>query len=325
MEPLLTEDPERYTLFPIKYPGIYAKLKQQRACFWVPEEVDFSKDIVDWETKLSDGERHFIKHVLAFFAGADGIVTFNILHNFLNEVKTPEVLATYSFQAAIEGVHSETYSIMIDALIKDPAEKARLFEAIKHVPCVRKKAEWALKWVELKDETDASRAFVKRLIAFAVVEGLFFSGAFASIYWIRQKHIMRGLTDSNSFIARDERLHTEFAIELYKHVVNRLSSEEVTAMVREAVEVEKEFIMDAIPCRLIGMNAELMSQYIDYVADRLLVDLGYQPISKATNPFSFMELIGIENKTNFLDKRSPDYQKAHVLNESKTIAYTDEF
>ena len=325
LEPLLSDTP-RFTVFPIQYPELYDMLKKQRACFWVPEEIDFSNDIKDWN-KLNDDERHFLKHVLAFFAGADGIVCLNILKNFISEISAPEALAVYSFQVAIESVHSESYSLMIETYIKDPAEKERIFNAASTVPCVAKKADWALKWVSDDASQDRIKTFVRRLVAFAIVEGLFFSGAFCAIYWIKQRHILPGLCDSNSFIARDERLHTEFACMLYARVAprNKLPESEVHQMVREAVAIEKEFIIDSLPCRLIGMNADMMSQYIEYVADRLLVDLGCAKLFETSNPFAFMELIGLESKTNFLDKRSTDYQKAHVLKENDTIAFSDDF
>jgi len=319
-EPLLDPSEQRFTLFPIKHRDIWDSYKKQQASFWTAEELDLSKDRNDWDNKLNEDERYFIKHILAFFAGSDGIVNLNILERFTTDVKVLEAQVVYAYQAYIENVHSETYSLLIDTYIENTDEKNRLFNAIEKIPCITKKAEWALKWIKCDE------LFSKRLIAFAVVEGIFFSGAFCSIYWLKTRGLMPGLTSSNEFIARDEGSHTEFACLLYSKIVNRLDEEIVHGIVKDAVEIEKEFINDSLPCRLIGMNADQMKTYIEYVADRLLNQLGYSKIYNSTNPFDFMEKIGMEGKSNFFENRPTQYQKAGVLNKSKgDFSYSEDF
>ena len=272
LEPLLTETKNRHVIFPIQYNDVWSMYKKHVSTYWTVEEIDFSKDGKDWET-LSHDEQYFIKNVLAFFAASDGIVNENLVLNFMSEIKVPEVLAFYSFQNAIETVHSETYSLLIDTYIKDEIEKNRLLNAVETIPCIKKKADWAMKWINSTDDN-----FATRLIAFACIEGIFFSGAFCSIYWLKERGIMHGLTFSNELISRDESLHTEFAILLYSHIVNKLSEEKVHEIIKDAVTIEKEFIIESLPCRLLGMNSELMSQYIEFVSDRIAVQLGYNKI-----------------------------------------------
>ena len=282
-EPLLADNPNRFVLFPIQYPKIWEAYKRAEASFWTAEEIDFSIDMDHW-VKLSDGEKHFIKNILAFFAGSDGIVLENITQRFANEIQIPEARCFYGFQMAIENIHSETYSLLIDKYIREPEEKARLFNAIDTIPAVGRKAKWAIRWMQSKESS-----FATRLVAFAAVEGIFFSGSFCAIYWLKQRGLMPGLTFSNELISRDEGMHTDFAVLLYsmlKHT--RLSQSQIEAIITEAVDIEKEFITDSIPCNLIGMNATLMKQYIEFVADRLLVQLGYERVWNAENPFSFM-------------------------------------
>jgi len=300
-EPLLTENPDRYVMFPIQDADIWKMYKKQMDCFWRAEEIDFSKDEADWN-RLTPNEQHFIKMVLAFFAASDGIVLENLGMRFMGEVQLPEARAFYGFQIMMENVHSETYSLLIDTYIKDKMEKASLFRAIDNYACIKKKADWAIKWIHDKRST-----FATRLIAFACVEGIFFSGAFCSIYWLKKRGLMPGLTFSNELISRDEGMHTEFAVLLYKKLLRHTQKSRVYEIIKEAVEIEKEFICDALPCRLIGMNSALMSQYIEFVADRLAVQLGYDKIFNAANPFDFMEMISIEGKTNFFEKRVADY------------------
>lgn len=305
-EPLLQENPDRFVIFPIKHPDIWAKYKQHMAVFWTPEEIDLSKDMKDWE-RLSDNERHFIKNILGFFAGSDGIVMENLASRFTREVQWPEAKFFYGCQNLLEAVHSETYSLLIDTYIADKKEKDELLRATSTIPCVKKKAEWAMEWIENKDAD-----FGTRLVGFAAVEGIFFSGAFCAIFWLKQRGLMPGLTLSNEFIARDEGIHTDFACLLYSKIVNRLDKKKVYKIIRDAVKIEKQFITKSLPCELIGMNADLMSQYIEYVADRLLLQLGYPKVYKATNPFPFMERISLENKDNFFEKRVSTYAKAAV-------------
>ena len=300
-EPLLTENPDRYVMFPIQDADIWKMYKKQMDCFWRAEEIDFSKDEADWN-RLTPNEQHFIKMVLAFFAASDGIVLENLGMRFMGEVQLSEARAFYGFQIMMENVHSETYSLLIDTYIKDKMEKASLFRAIDNYACIKKKADWAIKWIHDKRST-----FATRLIAFACVEGIFFSGAFCSIYWLKKRGLMPGLTFSNELISRDEGMHTEFAVLLYKKLLRHTQKSRVYEIIKEAVEIEKEFICDALPCRLIGMNSALMSQYIEFVADRLAVQLGYDKIFNAANPFDFMEMISIEGKTNFFEKRVADY------------------
>jgi ribonucleoside-diphosphate reductase beta chain len=306
VEPLLRENKNRFVLFPIEHDDIWKMYKQAEASFWTAEEIDLSADMADWQ-KLNDGERHFISHVLAFFAASDGIVNENLAVNFLSEVQYPEAKCFYGFQIMMENIHSETYSLLIDTYIKDAVEKDRLLHALDTVPCVTKKGEWAIKWI-------ASDSFAERLIAFAAVEGIFFSGSFCSIFWLKKRGLMPGLSFSNELISRDEGLHCDFACLLYtNYIKNQLPKERVYEIILNAVEIEKEFVTDALPVALIGMNAKLMSDYIEFVADRLLLSLGCDKHYNATNPFDFMEMISLQGKTNFFEKRVAEYQKAGVM------------
>ncbi|MCB0756115.1 MAG: ribonucleotide-diphosphate reductase subunit beta [Flavobacteriales bacterium] len=306
VEPILKESNDRFVIFPIKHKEIWQMYKQAEASFWTAEEIDLHQDMNDWENKLTKDERHFIEHVLAFFAASDGIVNENLAINFLNEVQYPEARCFYGFQIAIENIHAETYSLLIDTYIKDNKKKDFLFNAIENLPCVTKKADWAMRWIE-------NGNFAQRLVAFAAVEGIFFSGSFCSIFWLKKRGLMPGLAFSNELISRDEGLHCDFACLLYNQLVNKLDPKEVTAIITEAVEYEKEFVTDAIPVALIGMNATLMCQYIEFVADRLLGELGCPKVYNATNPFDFMEMISLQGKTNFFEKRVSEYQKAGVM------------
>ena len=303
-EILLEENKDRFVLFPINHPKIWDMYKKSVQSFWTAEEVDLQADQKDWE-KLSNDERHFIKHVLAFFAASDGIVNENLAINFMNEVQLPEARCFYGFQIMMENIHSEMYSLLIDTYIKDSAERTHLLHAIDTVPCVTKKAQWALRWIQ-------NGTFAERLIAFAAVEGIFFSGSFCSIFWLKKRGLMPGLCTSNEFISRDEGMHCDFACLLYSMLENQLPKETVQAIIRDAVENEHEFVTDAIPVSLIGMNAKLMCQYIEFVADRLLVSLGCDKIYNSTNPFDFMEMISLQGKTNFFEKRVSEYKKASV-------------
>ena len=308
IEPILAENKDRFVIFPIKHNDIWEFYKKSEASFWTAEEIDLSNDNADWDNKLNDNERHFVKHVLAFFAASDGIVNENLAINFLNEVQYPEARFFYGFQIMMENIHSETYSLLIDTYIKDPVEKDKLLHAVETVPCVGKKAEWALTWIQ-------NGTFAERLIAFAAVEGIFFSGSFCSIFWLKKRGLMPGLTFSNELISRDEGLHCDFACLLYAdHIKNKLPKEQVTKIITDAVTIEKEFVSDAIPVRLIGMNADLMCQYIEFCADRLLLALGCDKFYNAVNPFDFMEMISLQGKTNFFEKRVAEYQKAGVMN-----------
>ncbi|MDB5024751.1 MAG: ribonucleoside-diphosphate reductase [Mucilaginibacter sp.] len=313
-EVLLRENKDRFVILPINYPLIWEMYKKHEASFWTAEEIDLSDDQKHWEN-LNDGERHFISHILAFFAASDGIVNENLAVNFMSEVQLPEARCFYGFQIMMENIHSETYALLIDTYIKDPAEKDRLFHAMDTVPAVQKKAEWALKWID-------SGTFAQRLVAFAAVEGIFFSGSFCSIFWLKKRGLMPGLTFSNELISRDEGMHCEFACLLYGMLSQKLSKQEATKIITDAVEIEKEFVTDALPVKLIGMNAKLMSQYIEFVADRWLVELGYDRVYNATNPFDFMEMISLQGKTNFFEKRVGDYQKSGVLNTTETKTFT---
>lgn len=313
-EVLLRENKDRFVILPINYPAIWDMYKKHEASFWTAEEIDLSGDSKDWAS-LNDGERHFITHVLAFFAASDGIVNENLAINFMSEVQLPEARSFYGFQIAMENIHSETYALLIDTYVKDPVEKDRLFHAIDTVPCVKKKAEWALKWIE-------NGSFAERLVAFAAVEGIFFSGSFCSIFWLKKRGLMPGLTFSNELISRDEGLHCEFACLLYSMLDSKLPKERVQEIILDAVEIEKEFITDALPVKLIGMNAELMKQYIEFVADRWLVELGNSKHYNATNPFDFMELISLQGKTNFFEKRVGDYQKSGVTGEKGKASFS---
>jgi len=300
-EPLLTENPNRYVMFPLTDHDIWKSYKKQMDCFWRAEEIDFSKDRKHWET-LSDNERYFIKMILAFFAASDGIVLENLGQRFMVDVQLPEARAAYGFQLMMENVHSEVYSLLIDTYIKEEREKTQLFQAIDNFPCIKKKAEWAIKWIE-----DKRSSFATRLIAFACVEGIFFSGSFCSIYWLKKRGLMPGLTFSNELIARDEGMHTDFAVLLFNKLQKKPKKKKVQDIIKNAVEIEKEFICDALPCKLIGMNSKLMSQYIEFVADRLLTQLGYEKVWNSSNPFDFMEMISLDGKTNFFEKRVADY------------------
>lgn len=304
IEPLLTEDDNRYVMFPIKDDSIWQMYKKQMDCFWRAEEIDLSKDLSHWEA-LNDNERFFVKMVLAFFAASDGIVLENLGLRFLGDVQLAEARAFYGFQIAMENIHSETYSLLIDTYIKDKEEKLKLFHAMQHYPCIDKKAKWAQKWIN-----DKRSSFGTRLIAFACVEGIFFSGSFCSIFWLKKRGLMPGLTFSNELISRDEALHTEFAILLYNKLEKKLVKKKIQEIVSEAVEIEKHFICEALPCKLIGMNSDLMGKYIEYVGDRLAVQLGIDKIYNSTNPFDFMEMISLERKTNFFESRVSDYALA---------------
>ena len=314
-EPLL-DDEGSFTLFPLKYENLWSLYKKAQMSNWTAEEIDFSRDMEDWKG-LSENEQRFVKYVLAFFAGSDGIVFENINNNFADEVKSSEAKSFYAYQCHNEMVHSETYSKLIDKYIQDGKEKMHLFNAINTIPCIEKKANWALKWF------DKGRPFAERLFAFACVEGIFFSGSFCAIYWLKKRGLMPGLTFSNELISRDEGLHQEFAVELFKMLRHKPSGHVLQAIVREAVGIEKEFIIDALPCSLIGMNAQKMSEYIEYVSDRLLKQIGQQPIFNSKNPFDFMELISLEGKTNFFEKRVGDYGKMDVTED--TINFDEEF
>jgi len=315
-EPILMENKDRFVLFPIVHNDIWAFYKKSEASFWTAEEIDLDADIVDWNEKLNDDERHFVKHVLAFFAASDGIVNENLAENFVAEVQYTEAKFFYGFQIMMENIHSETYSLLIDSYIKDPAEKDKLFHAIDTLDCVKKKANWALNWI-------SNASFAERLVAFAAVEGIFFSGSFCSIFWLKKRGLMPGLSFSNELISRDEGMHCDFACLLYNnHIVNKLPEERVRQIITDAVEIEKDFVTDALPVKLIGMNADLMSQYIEFVADRLLVELGCSKVYNATNPFDFMEMISLQGKTNFFEKRVAEYQKAGVMGDSANHSFT---
>lgn len=305
-EPLLTENKQRFVLFPIKYNEVWAMYKKHEASFWTAEEVDLSQDAKDWKS-LSGDEQHFIKNVLAFFAASDGIVLENLAERFMCEVQIPEARCFYGFQMAMENVHSETYSLLIDTYIKEPVEKQRLFHAMETIPSVALKADWALRWIQSSD------SFAERLVAFAAVEGIFFSGSFCAIFWLKKRGKMPGLTFSNELISRDEGLHCDFACLLYSMLENKLSQERVVEIIGNAVDIEKEFVTTSLPVSLIGMNAELMQQYIEFVADRLFVALGHEKVYGATNPFDWMEMISMQGKTNFFEKRVGEYQKAGVM------------
>jgi len=316
VEPILRENKDRFVLFPIVHNDIWNFYKKSEASFWTAEEIDLEADLVDWNEKLNDDERHFVKHVLAFFAASDGIVNENLAENFVSEVQYTEAKFFYGFQIMMENIHSETYSLLIDTYIKDVAEKDKLFHAIDTLDCVKKKANWALNWI-----TNAS--FAERLVAFAAVEGIFFSGSFCSIFWLKKRGLMPGLSFSNELISRDEGMHCDFACLLYNnHIVNKLPEERVRQIITDAVEIEKDFVTDALPVKLIGMNADLMSQYIEFVADRLLVELGCSKVYNASNPFDFMEMISLQGKTNFFEKRVAEYQKAGVMGDKTNHAFT---
>lgn len=321
LEPILEANSSRFVLFPIQHDDIWAYYKNAEASFWTAEEIDLGQDLTDWTDKLNDDERFFIKHVLAFFAASDGIVNENLAEHFLSEVQYTEAKFFYGFQVSMENIHSETYSLLIDTYISDDAEKDHLFNAIDTLDCVKKKADWALRWID-------NGNFAERLVAFAAVEGIFFSGSFCSIFWLKKRGLMPGLTFSNELISRDEGLHCDFACLLYtKHLVNTLSKQQVEDIIVDAVNIEKEFVTDALPVKLIGMNAELMGQYIEFVADRLLVELGNDKIYNVGNPFDFMDLINLQGKTNFFEKRVAEYQKSGVAdgNNSKEFTMDEDF
>ena len=324
VEPILDASRQRYTMFPIRHHDIWEMYKKAVSAFWTLEELDFSTDRQHWNASLTDNERHFVKHVLAFFASSDGIVNENLGVRFMNEVALPEAKAFYGFQIAMENIHNETYSAMIESYISDPEEKDALFGAVELLPCVKAKADWALRWISSESAT-----FAERLLAFACVEGIFFSGAFCSIFWLKERGLMPGLTTSNEFISRDESLHTEFAILLYKKLQHsRLPEERVHAVVQEAVEIEVSFITDALPCNLLGMNAALMATYVQFVADRLLVQLGYRKLFEVKNPFGFMDRIGMDSKANFFEHRESNYAKMTSSNgatHSKVFATDSDF
>jgi ribonucleoside-diphosphate reductase beta chain len=317
-EPILEDNPNRFVLFPIQHNDIWAWYKKSEASFWTAEEIDLSQDLVDWQ-KLNDDERHFVKHVLAFFAASDGIVNENLAENFVSEVQYTEAKFFYGFQIMMENIHSETYSLLIDTYIDDDKEKDYLFNAIENLDCVKKKAEWALRWID-------NGSFQERLVAFAAVEGIFFSGSFCSIFWLKKRGLMPGLSFSNELISRDEGMHCDFACALYNdHVKNKLPKTTIQKVIEDAVNIEKEFVSDALPVKLIGMNSEMMCQYIEFVADRLLDSLGNDKIYNVENPFPWMDLISLQGKTNFFEKRVGDYQKSGVMTDrDKQVFSLDE-
>lgn len=321
-EPILRENKDRFVLFPIEHHDIWQWYKKEEASFWTAEEIDLHQDITDWKTKLNDDERHFIKHILAFFAASDGIVNENLAENFVNEVQYTEAKFFYGFQIMMENIHSETYSLLIDTYIKDPEDRDRLFHAIENFDAIKKKADWAIRWIE-------SDSFAERLIAFAAVEGIFFSGSFCSIFWLKKRGIMPGLTFSNELISRDEGLHCDFAVHLHNnHLVNKVPKERIKQIITEALDIEREFITEALPVSLIGMNSKLMTQYLEFVADRLLVELNCEKVYGSENPFDFMDMISLQGKTNFFEKRVAEYQKAGVMSQSaedNKIAFDADF
>ncbi|XP_077207878.1 ribonucleoside-diphosphate reductase subunit M2 B [Paroedura picta] len=315
-EPLLRKNPHRFVIFPIHYPDIWKMYKKAQASFWTVEEVDLSKDLPHWN-KLKPEEKYFISHILAFFAASDGIVNENLVERFSQEVQVPEARCFYGFQILIENVHSEMYSLLIDTYIKDPEKRDFLFNAVETLPCVKKKADWALRWIRDREAT-----FGERVVAFAAVEGIFFSGAFAAIFWLKKRGLMPGLTFSNELISRDEGLHCDFACLMFQHLVNRPPEERVKEIIAHAVEIEQEFLTEALPVGLIGMNCTLMKQYIEFVADRLLLELGFSKVFEAKNPFDFMENISLEGKTNFFEKRVAEYQRFAVMTETNDNVFT---
>ena len=309
VEPILSENKNRFVIFPIQHHDIWEWYKKQEACFWTAEEIDLHQDLTDWSTKLNDEERYFVKHILAFFAASDGIVNENLAENFVNEVQYSEAKFFYGFQIMMENIHSETYSLLIDTYVKDEAEKNSLFQAIEVFPAIKKKADWALRWID-------SDSFAERLIAFAAVEGIFFSGAFCSIFWLKKRGLMPGLTFSNELISRDEGMHCDFAVHLHNtHLVNKVPKDRIREIIIDALNIEREFITESLPVSLIGMNAKLMTQYLEFVTDRLLVELGLEKEFNVSNPFDFMDMISLQGKTNFFEKRVSEYQKAGVMNQ----------
>jgi ribonucleoside-diphosphate reductase subunit M2 len=319
VEELLIPDDNRFVMFPIKHDDIWQMYEKQIDCFWRPQEIDLSKDLYDWRS-LTHDETTFISMILAFFAASDGIVLENLATRFMRDVQISEARAFYGFQIAMENIHSHTYSLLIETYIKDSVEKDKLFRALEHFPCIKKKAEWAQKWIH-----DNRSSFASRLVAFACVEGIFFSGAFCSIYWLKKRGLMPGLTFSNELISRDEALHTEFAILLYNKLQNRLNKNRIYEIIKESVDIEIEFICEALPCRLIGMNSNSMSQYIKFVADRLCLQLGYDKIYNVLNPFDFMEFISLESKTNFFEKRNDAYALADKTKTNDIFEFTENF
>ena len=318
-EPLLTPDDNRFVMFPIKYQDVWEMYKKQVDCFWRAEEIDLTKDLKHWES-LNDDEKHFISMVLAFFAASDGIVLENLAMRFMADVQNSEARAFYGFQIAMENIHSQTYSLLIETYIKDSENKAKLFNAIENYPCIKKKSDWAQKWIR-----DNRSGFAARLVAFACVEGIFFSGAFCSIFWLKKRGLMPGLTFSNELISRDEALHCEFAILLYSKLINKMKKSRIHEIIREAVDIETEFICEALPCRLIGMNSQLMTQYIQFVADRLCLQLGYDKIYNVTNSFEFMEMISLERKTNFFEHSVSDYALANKEKNEEIFELNEDF
>ncbi|WP_347050828.1 ribonucleotide-diphosphate reductase subunit beta [Flavobacterium olei] len=322
IEPILQENKNRFVIFPIKHHDIWEWYKKMEASFWTAEEIDLHQDLTDWNNKLSDDERYFIKHILAFFAASDGIVNENLAENFVNEVQYAEAKFFYGFQIMMENIHSETYSLLIDTYVKDEAEKAELFNALEVFPAIGKKAEWALKWIE-------SDSFAERLIAFAAVEGIFFSGAFCSIYWLKKRGLMPGLTFSNELISRDEGVHCDFAVHLHNHhLINKVPKDRIKEIIVDALNIEREFVTESLPVSLIGMNATLMTQYLEFVADRLLVELGCERVYGSANPFDFMDMISLQGKTNFFEKRVAEYQKSGVMNtdsDAQKISFDADF
>jgi ribonucleoside-diphosphate reductase subunit M2 len=319
IEPLLASDDNRFVMFPIRYQDIWEMYKKQVDCFWRPEEIDLTKDLSHWDA-LSSDERYYISMILAFFAASDGIVLENLAQRFMSDVQVSEARAFYGFQIAMENIHSHTYSLLIETYIKDNEEKSKLFNAIENFPCIKKKSDWAQKWIH-----DNRSSFATRLVAFACVEGIFFSGAFCSIFWLKKRGLMPGLTFSNELISRDEALHCEFAVLLYNKLIKKINKTRIHEIIKEAVEIESEFICDALPCRLIGMNSLMMTQYIQYVADRLCVQLGYDKIYNVTNPCDFMELISLESKTNMFERKIGEYALANKSNTDIAFEFTDDF
>lgn len=322
VEPILQENKNRFVIFPIKHHDIWEWYKKMEASFWTAEEIDLSQDINDWNNKLNEEERYFIKHILAFFAASDGIVNENLAENFVNEVQYAEAKFFYGFQIMMENIHSETYSLLIDTYVKDESERDELFNALEVFPAIKKKADWALKWIE-------SDSFAERLIAFAAVEGIFFSGAFCSIYWLKKRGLMPGLTFSNELISRDEGVHCDFAVHLHNHhLVNKVPKSRIREIIVDALNIEREFITESLPVSLIGMNAALMTQYLEFVADRLLVELGCDREYNTSNPFDFMDMISLQGKTNFFEKKVAEYQKSGVMNtdsDAQKISFDADF
>jgi len=322
VEPILAENPGRFVIFPIQHHDIWEWYKKSEASFWTAEEIDLSEDVTDWNEKLNDDERYFIKHILAFFAASDGIVNENLAENFVSEVQYAEAKFFYGFQIMMENIHSETYSLLIDTYVKDEVEKDKLFHALDNFPAIKKKADWALKWIE-------SPSFAERLIAFAAVEGIFFSGAFCSIFWLKKRGLMPGLTFSNELISRDEGVHCDFAVHIHNHhLVNKVSKERIREIIIDSLNIEREFITESLPASLIGMNSTLMTQYLEFVTDRLLVELKCEKEYNVTNPFDFMDMISLQGKTNFFEKRVSEYQKAGVTNKDKEtnkISFDEDF